>query len=182
MKTITLIFSIIFLGGCSTYMPQRYHISANNNTALKSLGVEGVYVKSFAGPEKINTICRITRHIAAPDKMSFDAYIQQALVDELKVAGLYDDKSPNVTLSGVVEPLNFSLGIFHGGTWNIGLRITSSNGKSIFIQERYEIDIGLTDTDDAACIHTADAFLSAVQNLIGKLVESPDFKSLVTPI
>ncbi|MEW6119585.1 MAG: hypothetical protein AB1593_05820 [Pseudomonadota bacterium] len=112
--------------------------------------------------------------------MSFEAYIQKALADELKVAGKFDEKSPKITLSGVVEQLAFSSSRgLTGGSWDIGLRVTSSNGKSTFISEHYEFNSGFI--ADTACKQTAEAYYPAVQNLIGKLVKSPEFIGLVTP-
>jgi hypothetical protein len=43
----------------------------------------------------------------------------------------------------------------------------------------YEFNSGFI--ADTACKQTAEAYLPAVQNLIGKLVKAPEFESLVTP-
>jgi len=113
--------------------------------------------------------------------MSFEAYIQKALADELKVAGMFDDKAPKTTLSGVVEQLSFSSSRgLTGGEWKISLRVNSSNSKSISVSEHYLFESGFV--ADTACKQTAEAYLPAVQNLIGKLVKSPEFKSLLLPI
>jgi hypothetical protein len=66
-----------------------------------------------------------------------------------------------------------------GGSWDIGLKVNSSNGKSVSVSEHYEFNSGFI--ADTACKQTAEAYLPAVQNLIGKLVKAPEFKSLVTP-
>jgi hypothetical protein len=161
-------------------MPQRYSISADNNVALKSVGASNINVATFKGPVTFDNSCRAAGPIAPPDDLTFEAYIQKALADELKVAGMFDDRSPKVTLTGVVEQLSFSSSRgLTGGTWDIGLRVTSSNGKSTFVTEHYEFNSGF----DAltACKQTAEAYLPAVQNLIGKLVTCQDFRSLVTP-
>ncbi len=92
---------------------------------------------------------------------------------------MFDDQSPN-SPTGVVEQLSFSSSRgLTGGIWDIGLRVNSSNGKSNFVSEHYEFNSGF----DAltACKQTAEAYLPAVQNLIGKLVKSADFRGLVTP-
>jgi hypothetical protein len=124
--------------------------------------------------------CRAVGPISPPDNMSFELYLQKALADELKVAGKFDDKTPKVTLSGVVEQLSFSSSRgLTGGSWDIGLRINSSNGKSNFVSEHYEFNSGFI--GDTACKQTAEAYLPAVQNIIGKLVKSSEFLALVTP-
>jgi hypothetical protein len=43
--------------------------------------------------------------------------------------------------------------------------------------EHYEFNSGFI--ADTACKQTAEAYLPAVQNIIGKIVKSPEFKSLV---
>lgn len=178
MKKIVVVLSVLALSGCSTYMPARYNISADNNAALKAIGVGNINVGSFKGPASFDNACRGAGPIAPPDNMSFEAYIQKALADELKVAGMFDEKTPKATLSGVVEKLDFSSSRgLTGGAWNIGLRINASNGKSIFVSEHYEFNSGFS--ANTACKQTAEAYLPAVQNLIGTLVKTPEFKSLL---
>lgn len=178
--TVLSALLVFLLTACSTYMPQRYSISADNNVALKSVGVRSINVGTFKGPTNFDNYCRAAGPIAPPDGMSFEAYIQKAIVDEFKVAGLFDDQSPKVTLTGIVEQLSFSSsrGIT-GGSWDIGLRVNSSNGKSTFVGEHYEFNSGFE--APTACKQTAEAYLPAVQNLIGKLVISQEFRGLVTP-
>jgi hypothetical protein len=161
-------------------MPQRYSISADNNIALKSLGVKNINIGTFKGPVNFDNNCRAAGPIAPPDNMSFEAYIRKALTDELKVAGMFDDNTPIVTLYGEVDRLAFSSSrALTGGSWDIGMKIYSSNGKSIYVTEHYEFNSGFV--ADTACKQTAEAFLPAVQNIIGKLVRSPDFRELLTP-
>ena len=161
-------------------MPQRYSISADNNVALKAIEAGNINVSSFKGPQNFDSNCRAAGPIAPPDNMTFETYIQKALADELKVAGKFDDKAPKITLSGELEQLAFSSSRgLTGGSWDIGLRVKSSNGKSIFVAEHYEFNSGFI--ADTACKQTAEAYYPAVQNLIGKLVKSQDFLALVTP-
>lgn len=181
MKKVIVAISLLALSACS-YAPQRYSISANNNVALRSIGAGNINVGSFTKTADFNSNCRGTGGvIGAPDNMSFEGYIQNGLVEELKVAGLFDDKTSKITLYGDVEQLSFSsLRSISGGTWEIGLRVKSSNGKSLTVSEHYEFDAGYGGF--AACQKVADYFMQATQNVLGKLVTSPDFKSLVTPV
>ncbi len=187
MRQMVFVMLVLSLSACSTYMPQRYSISADTNVALKAIGVGNInvgrwslVVGPFTGLADFDNSCRAADPIAPPDNMSFEAYIQKALADELKVAGMFDDKAPIITLSGVVESLSFSSSRgLTGGTWDIGLRVNSSNGKTIFVSEYYEFNSGFI--ADTACKQTAEAYFPAVQNIIGKLVSSPEFKSLATP-
>lgn len=176
-KTLLLI-TLLTLTACSTYTPQRYSISADNNVALKTLQVQNINVGDFTGPNDFSNACRAAGPIAPPDNMSFEAYLQKALADELKVAGLYNDKAPTVTLTGSLEKLSFSSSRgLTGGSWDLSLIVKSSNGHSTHVSEHYEFESGFV--ADTACKQTAEAYLPAVQNLIGKLVTSPNFKKLV---
>lgn len=180
MKKILLTISVLCLSACSTFTPQRYSISADNNVALKAIGVGNINVGAFSGPSTFDRACRGAGPIAPPDNMTFETYIQKALADELKVAGMFDDKTPKTTLSGNLEQLSFSSSRgLTGGEWNIQLRVNSSNGKSISVSEHYLFESGFV--ADTACKQTAEAYLPAVQNLIGKLIKSPGFKGLLLP-
>jgi hypothetical protein len=180
VKRMFVAISAVALSACSTYMPQRYSINADTNVALKEMGAGNINVGSFQGPKNFDNSCRAAGPISPPDNMSFEAYIQKALADELKVAGKFDEKTPKITLTGTVEQLGFSSARgLTGGTWDIGLKVNSSNGQSAFVAEHYEFNSGFI--ADTACKQTAEAYLPAVQNLIGKLVKAPEFKSLVTP-
>lgn len=158
-------------------MTPRYSISADTNLAIKALGVSSVSVGAFSGPAEFESACRAAGPLAAPDGMSHTAYIKKTLEDELKIAGAYAASSPRVTLTGIVDRLAFSSSRgLTGGSWDIDLRLRSSNGREMSASERYEFKSGF----DAltACKQTAEAFMPAVQNLIGKVVQSPEFKDL----
>src|SRR5438067_7310241 len=97
--------SVLLLTACGAHMPQRYSIAADNNVALKSVGVANINVGPFRGDESFDPGCRghsrgamvlvsYGTPIELPDGMSFEGYIKNALADELKVAGMFDEKSP----------------------------------------------------------------------------------------
>lgn len=183
MKKTIIAISILVLSACSN-TPQRYGISTNNNITLKTLkstGVGNVNVGPFTRTADLSNNCRLLYgNITLPDKMSFEGYIQNGLIEELKAADLFDDKNAKISLTGVVEQLSFSTltSILGGGSWDIGLRVNSSNGKSTYVSEHYEFDA--SGQAWTACSQTANAYTPAVQDLLGKLITSPEFKSLIT--
>lgn len=177
MKKIVLLSLSLILAGCSTYMPQRYSASADNVVTLRALNVGGINVGNFSSIVKIDNQCRGAGPIAPPDNMTFEAYVQKALADELKLSGAFDDKA-KVTLSGVLTKLDFSSSKgLTGGEWNIALDLKSSNGKQISAFESYTFNSGFV--ADTACKQTAEAFLPATQNLIAKLIKNPGFRALM---
>lgn len=163
--------------GCSTFVPQRYSLSADSNQALKGIKAGSVAIGQFSGPAEFDPNCRAAGSIEPPDGVSYESYIRKALVDELKIAGLLQEQGKR-TITGQLTKLAFSSskGIT-GGVWEIDLTLTSSNGRSMAVRESYEFKSGFD--AGTACKQTADAFMPAVQNLVLTIVSSPDFSSLI---
>jgi hypothetical protein len=176
-RLIVLALSIV-IAGCSTFTTPRYSINADTNVALKALNVSNTGVGSFSGPANFDTSCRAAGPLAPPDGMSHTEYLKKAFEDELKVAGAFGANNPRVVLSGVVNKLEFSStrGLT-GGSWDIDVTLSSSNGSKMSASEHYEFQSGFV--ADTACKQTAEAYMPTVQNLIKKIVHSPDFKNLV---
>ena len=166
------------LAACETPTTQRYAISADNNVALRNLGVTGIGVKDFAGPAEFSSNCRALGPMKVADGLSHTQYIQKAFEDELKTAGAFAASSPRVAIGGRVTRLEFSSskGLTRG-YWQIELSLESSNGKRLDANEYYEFDSGFVAND--ACRNTAEAFSRAVQNLMGKVAKSSSFPDLV---
>ncbi|HSF47317.1 MAG TPA: hypothetical protein VLA73_03025 [Burkholderiales bacterium] len=168
----------LLLSGCETPVTARYSILADNNVAIKALGVTGIGVGPFTGPPTFDANCRAMGPLHVADNLTHTQYIQRAFEDELKVAGAFAQASPRVTLTGNVSRLEFSStrGLT-GGSWTIDLALTSSNGRRMTVAEHYEFPSGFIATE--ACRQTAEAFSRAVQNLIGKTVRSAEFAGLI---
>lgn len=180
-KFSAVLVAALWLAGCSSFTTQRYSIAADNNVALKALQVGSVGVGPIQGLPKFDTTCRGAEWLAMPDNLTFEGYVQKALADELKVAGMFEAKAPKVTLTGQLQKLEFSSRnvLSNGGLWVIGLKLDSSNGKSITVDERYEFESQWG--AEAGCKQTADAYLPAVQNVIGKIIADPGFKAMLVP-
>lgn len=176
MKPAAALAALLLGVGCSTFVPPRYTISADNHTSLKAAGLHPVRLGDFAGYPGFKANCRTWGPIAPPDHQTFEATIRKALKDELEMASLYDEHAP-VTLTGKVDHLAFSskTGLL-GGTWDITLTLTSSNGRTLTTTEHYTFKSGFV--ADTACKQTAEAFNGALQDLIGQIAKSPDFKAL----
>jgi hypothetical protein len=173
-----------FLFACSqifTYKPPRYSVSEVNATAIARFGGGHIAVGPFANTAVFDNDCGITAgSIVMPDKMKFEDYIRSGLVDELKNAGMFDDAAPKITLSGSVEELSlFSRRSVYTSTWKIGLRVTSSNGQSVYITEHYDFDAGAG--SEADCQKIADSYMPLSQKILGKFITAPEFKALITP-
>ncbi|MEO8342522.1 MAG: hypothetical protein ABI536_01780, partial [Gallionella sp.] len=169
----------LVLGACS-YIPQRYSSAAEITEALKKLGVGNINVGPFTKTAEFDNKCRVVSGVVEPGKTGFEGYIQNALIEELKVAEMFDDQTPKITLTGVVEKLSLStLPTVYLSNWDIGVRLNSSNGKTAYINQHYAFNAGPTNLAD--CQQLADHYMIAVQKTLNKLITSPEFESLVTP-
>ena len=177
-KSALLVLAMVLLSGCETPTTQRYSISADNNVSIKALGTSGLGIGVFTPPANFSETCRALGPLKVSDNLTHTQYIQRAFEDELKVAGVYVAAAARVTLTGKVTRLEFSSSRgLTGGSWNIDLTLSSSNGKQIAVAEYYEFNSGFSAPE--ACRQTAEAFSRAVQNLVGKSVRDPGFPLLV---
>lgn len=180
MKRIIVAVFVLVLSACS-YIPPRYSISEDNTMELKKLGADNINVGAFTATAEFDDNCSITAGVVGkPDITGFQGYIKKAFIKELQQAGLFDDKAPKITLTGVVEKLSFSSRRdVYTSSWNITVRLNSSNGKSVRVSVQHDFDAGAGSQADCQII--ADNYMPAVQKILGKLISSPEFQSLVTP-
>jgi len=178
MKVILALLAVASLAGCSTYAVPRYSINADNVVAMKTTVVNGVGVGQFTqapipneSPNQI--MCRAVGPIKTPDGESFAEFVKAGFISELKIAGVYAPTAP-VQLTGQLENIGFSS---VSGTWNLGLTIKSSNGRSMSIAEAYSYTSSYY--GETACNQTAQALMPAVQDLLAKVVQSPKFPTLL---
>ena len=174
-KLAVVMLGLAILAGCSTNVVPEYSTRASNTLALREMAQGDVAMGYFAGPDVFYKKCRFGEKIAPPEGTTFAEYIKQAIAQELREAGLYDDnQSPRVVIRGKVDMLYFSSTL---GEWNIEVSLHSSNGASMYASEYY--DVKISGGPFGACGDVAAAFPDAVQNLIGNIVSSRDFRTLL---
>lgn len=162
--------------GCSTMTPARYSVSIDNNQALKRYEGSKVRVASISSSARYDASCRLMGPIQASDGMTIPQFVEKAFNDELKFANIYSDQG--VSLTGDLTRIAFSsTSGLTNGWWELALKLTSSNGKSMAVESRYEFKSGF----DAitACNQTAQALGPSVQDLIKKIVDDPQFGELL---
>jgi hypothetical protein len=166
----------VFVTGCSTMTPARYSVSVDNNQALKKYAGSAARVLSIAAPANYDSNCRLMGPIQASDGMSIPQFVAKAFNDELKFANIYSDSG--AALTGSLTKIQFSsTSGLTSGWWDLALTLTSSNGKSISAENRYEFKSGFDGI--TACNQTAQALGPAVQDLINKVVSDGTFGSLI---
>lgn len=173
LKILLVIVPLILVSACS-YVSPRYTTDADTTIRLRQLQAGSVGVGAFSEPESLDMTCRAAGALDAPDGLTYGQFIQKALADELKVAGIYAASAPRVSLSGELKELSFSSTYGH---WILGLKLNSTNGQSMDVHHQYEFSTSFI--AEIACQRAADAFVPAVQDTIKKAVSSPDFARLI---
>lgn len=132
LRNVAVAFvTCILLSGCESPVTARYSILADNNVAIKGLGVGGIGVGSFTPPSTFDANCRAVGALQISDNLTHTQYIQKAFEDELKVAGAFAQASPRITLTGQIPRMEFSsTRALTGGSWAIDLVLTSSNART----------------------------------------------------
>lgn len=185
MKRGWLVFAMLMMvEGCVSYSPGFYRTSADNLSRLKNWEGRKISVGQFTdgGRDKASFMCRDVGLIQAPDESTFASYIQDALVKELKEAGLYSESS-DLVVTGVVNHLDYQSDAedwgasLNSGIWEISLTLVSSRGGSMTVNEEYKFNTNWN--TKAACDKSAQAFMPAVQHLIYKIVSSKEFAGLL---
>ena len=176
MKTLAFVVSALALAGCSTYSVSRYSVSADDVVTLRKLPPNSVSVGSFTSPDQpVSEItCRAVGPIKTPDGEPYAEFVRKALISELKMAGAYSDTAPT-QITGVLNNVDFSS---NSGTWNLGLTLASSNGRTVAVTETYPFTSSFY--GETACNQTAQALMPAVQDLIGKAVQNPAFTQMLS--
>ena len=185
MKRLIVAVILFGLGACSLilprYIPQNYQVTPDNLAALRKVGPRNINVGTFTMSADFDNSCRVVAgEIGKPDSSGFEGYMQKALVAELRQAGIFDDQSPTITLTGDIEKLQMSTWrSVYISNWDLGVRLDSSNGKSVYITLHYEFNAGEKFLPD--CQTIANHYMYAVQQTLNKLISAPEFESLVTP-
>ncbi|MBY0575948.1 MAG: hypothetical protein K2P67_05070 [Gallionellaceae bacterium] len=176
MRTLIIVIFAVLLVGCAN-TTQRYGISTENNQILR--GIESphqikVGVFTSSGPNSATINCRSVRPLIVPSS-SYESYIREALIDELKLSGLYSDTA-STELTMHFEKIDFSSALT--GNWVISAQFAVAGKSSFTITSNY----GIPDVNfgpDLACSNTASAFVPAVQNFLKTLFLDPRFKEAI---
>ena len=177
MKKLLVLSAIGMLAsGCASNTVSRYAISVDNVVALRSLNGKTLNVGAFSSsiPGQKDILCWGIEPVNTPDGEPFSNFVQKALLDELKIANVYSP-SASVTITGNLDSIDFSS---VNGSWNLALTVMASNGKSMSVSESYIYTSGVYSA--TVCRQAAQAFMPAVQNLVGKVVRSPEFMALIS--
>lgn len=170
------------LSGCSTYRPPAYSASAENVLAIKAADPANIEVsvpavtgpatlKSGKGDESI--MCRGAGPVAPPEGQTFESYIHDSMVSELKLAGVYSEAAQKAIKLNITA-MDFSSAL-SGGEWDFTVDITIGSQAPYTVREGYKFDSSWV--ADKACQQVAQSLTPAVQELLKKVVTDDKFKA-----
>lgn len=178
-RTLTLAIVVSVLSACSHVSP-KYGISANNVESIRSntSATEKIGIAPFttfeAGLASIG--CRAAGPVKPSDGQTFEKYIQEAFVSELKLAGVYSTDATR-KMAAHLDYINFNSNI-GAGKWQIDMTLSGPDIEPFKVSSIYPFSTNWG--GDVACNQVATAFPAAVQDLIGRIVTHPTFKSFIS--
>lgn len=165
----TAIWAAALLEACAVH-PPNYSLSGENTLLLKSFANSKARVTLGEGSQYSMTCGAFT--ITPPKNMSPDEVIVKAFNYELSAAGLYDASAPPITLY-LVDMHNSGLINRH---WHTEIKLKSTKGTTLSVADDYEF---VRSAVESGCTATTEAFIPAIQSLIGKTISDPEFKNLL---
>jgi len=144
--------------------------------ALKTSAIKPVAIATFtaAMPGRNSIFCRAAGPVDIPDNKTFETYVQNAFIDELKLAGMYDPQS-SITIHGALQELDFN-SVIGTAKWVFRLAVSSDQAPGFDVNSSYEFSTNWI--ADKACQQVAQAFGPAVQKLIADTIAHPSFRAL----
>jgi hypothetical protein len=154
------------------YKPSVKHIKAiKEKYSRKDVKIRiDNYKPNNPGTEVI--YCGLTIPVTLPNKITFESYIVNAFIDDMKYAGIYSDES-TTSFTINFEKIDFNSLTRHCDI--IAEFTTDINRKFRVVSEyNYEILFG-----DDACSKVARVFPRAVEYFISEVTKNPDFMSVL---
>lgn len=165
---------ILMVTGCAVPV-DRYHATADNQTKIKTFKHKLSVDKFTATKTDYKVQCRLANNVEMTDGRSFEGYIQDALIEELKMAGAYS-KDSKIIIKGHLNDTDVSSGVTDAH-WTFNLTVSNTEGKSFTIN--YKREYSASFIGDIACRDDMPkSFLPTVQELIGKIINHPEFNEL----
>lgn len=178
MKFLGVAIAALTLCACETTSSRPYTASTENilafQSALKPSDVK-VQVSPFTMASGVSEdlSCRALGALEVAPGKSAREFVEGAMRDELFAAGVYD--TAGKAIKGELVTLDFnSMGT---GSWDLGLKLSSDSlpdGYTVETHYRFKTSYSAI----KACQNVIDAFTPAVQELIGKAIADPNFKTL----
>lgn len=173
LKLALLAVTSSLIVGCA-FKPSAYGVSVANVETLKASNLKPMAVSRFesAKPGLTTIMCRGAGPVTV--EPSYEAYIEKALIDELRLAGAYNAESPLI-IKGRLDEVDFSSSMSQA-KWMFTLTISNTRDESFTTKSEFQFPASFV--GDRACQEVAQAFTPAVQQLIKDVISHSDFKQI----
>jgi hypothetical protein len=173
----SLVVASLLFTGCGIKTSE-YNVSAENVSQLRSYEGIKINVGEFSAdnPKERSKLCRLAETITTPKGESFEQYIKEAFVSELKMANIYD-KASNLTITGNVDKV-YGSSVIGNAYWEVSVTINSTNGKSIKVNTKRDYPSAFV--ANTACNNMATSFSPTIKQLINDIINHKDFHSLLS--
>jgi hypothetical protein len=178
MKNIILVLlfaaTAIFSTGCAV-STDRYQSTADNQNRIKEHGLDFSVSEFTANENERKVLCRLANNVEMPDGITFEQYIENAFIEELKMAQKYDPESGFV-INGNLNDVVVSSGMTDAH-WTLDLTVSNKNGESFKVVEKREYRASFV--GGIACGYDMPkSFMPTVQNLVQKVINHTKFDSM----
>ncbi len=172
----TIVLAAFLFTGCGIKTSE-YNVSADNVQTLRDYKDLKLDVSNFTATNsgESSVMCRLAETISTPKGETFSEYIKDALVSELKMAGVYD-KNSDLKISGNLDKIYGST-MFGNAYWEISVTITSTNGKSLTVNTKR--DYPSSYLASTACNNMGTSFSPTIKQLIGDIINHKNFSELL---
>lgn len=176
-KIALLILPLIFLSACESFTADRYVVNSSNQASLKSIGTSQKFSVGDFTPtseEAMSVGCRLAGPIQVAGASDHAEYIQRAFQDELNSSSLYRQSASKVFTAEISK---IYVSTVAPASWDISGTFYLNNRrlKSVSVSYPYKTSFSAM----GACNNAAENFPYAVEEFIGRLVSSPEFKNAV---
>lgn len=180
ISILAFILFILLIEGCASYAIRDHKASVETvNNIKEKFQKSGVKINigSFVSskPDIYDIECRLSGPIKPPNGISFNAYIIDALKQDMNFAGIYSEDS-TITINVYFEKIDFS-SISEVDKWIISARFYTSKDNYFKVIGEYKFDTSFSAY--AACAQVSEEFPRAVEKYINDTISHPDFARIM---
>jgi hypothetical protein len=177
-RLLSIAVLCVIASACAHVSPP-YSASATNVEEIKQVSsgsMSKVSVGNFTADKDVQAsiTCRGEGPVSAPDK-TFEQFIKDALVEELKIAKIFDEASAR-KLTATLNKIDFSSAM-SGGRWDIEMTFSAKSVDPFVVSITYPFESSYIAA--TACQQVAQALPLATQKLINELIKHPSFKKVI---
>lgn len=172
----TALLTTLLFSGCGI-KTNEYNVSADNVQTLRNYKDLKLDVSTFTASNKdeSSVMCRLAETVSTPKGEPFSQYVEEAIISELKMAGVYD-KNSDLKISGNLNKI-YGSSMFGNAYWELDVTITSSNGKSLTVNTKR--DYPSSYLASTACNNMGTSFSPTIKQLINDILSHKDFAELL---